>query len=926
MSGFTIEPLESRRVLSAHLINATGSDGPRDPHDFVVFKKAMYFVASDAEHGAELWRSDGTPQGTRLLHDILPGSESSLISDLTVVGERLYFSARSSARPDANVVLFSSDGSLGSAKPVLDTMWSETIHDPDHLTDAGSGVLYFANPDGVWHTTDSLGTSARRLNLTVPPIHDIAAIGSSVYFSFTNQLWRTDGTDAGTTQVFKSATSLSTASLTPVGERLFFTADDLYVTDGTRNATLRLHGPIADNLTPLGGSLIFTSGDGLYVSDGTLPGTKLIRQIEAPPLPGGSNFVSFSNFTPVGKRLAFAVSFSSGPGGIWFTDGTSRGTYRVATLSRQQPVRFVGGRNTLFALTTTRTSGGVSTGSRLTINRSLWRSDTTAAGTRIVDEYVIRDRFDHAAFQMAGFDGALFYPASDAQRGSGLYRFDPATSSIVGNSFLDGEPNVAANGIKDGFDVGLPGYRVFLDADGDGKYHKGERTTRTNASGDFRFDDLPAGTYSVRQVPIGAMTTKPARTIKLTGGDRAVVFFGNANDARNNLPARTLTGSVFSDINGDGKQGTGESGLSGFRVFLDLNANHRLDRTEPQTRTDSTGQYHFSGLRIGSVRVLQTQVPSHIPINKLEHPARVTPAGAPVLAFANQPRPVLRGVIFHDLNANRVRDPGEPPVRGARFIAYTVTERRSNFITTGASGEYTVYGASGIVTPDVDYPGYRQTNPRPSFELHGGDDIRYDIGLSDTAVVSGYVWENHYVPEKSAMAYDLPAAGARVWVDIDENGSFDAAEPSTLTTSNGRYVLAVFPGAHTIRASLPMGAALDGSHTLTFVSAGQKKANFIFARSARIFGLVGDAAADGTAPISNVLVFIDKNDNGVLDSTEPATRTDSSGLFSFDAVPPQPHDLLTVLSGWEALVGSNNHVQPAPGETLVPELLMRRIA
>ncbi len=36
----------------------------------------LYFVATDASNGSELWRSDGTPAGTALIKDILPGTES----------------------------------------------------------------------------------------------------------------------------------------------------------------------------------------------------------------------------------------------------------------------------------------------------------------------------------------------------------------------------------------------------------------------------------------------------------------------------------------------------------------------------------------------------------------------------------------------------------------------------------------------------------------------------------------------------------------------------------------------------------------------------------------------------------------------------------------------------------------------------------
>src|SRR5262249_5675611 len=52
-----------------------------------------FFVASDGVLGAELWKSDGTTDGTVLVKDIYPGSRSSDPRDLFEFNGTLFFTA-----------------------------------------------------------------------------------------------------------------------------------------------------------------------------------------------------------------------------------------------------------------------------------------------------------------------------------------------------------------------------------------------------------------------------------------------------------------------------------------------------------------------------------------------------------------------------------------------------------------------------------------------------------------------------------------------------------------------------------------------------------------------------------------------------------------------------------------------------------------
>src|SRR5262249_53459879 len=51
------------------------------------------FSAFDAAHGAELWTSDGTAEGTYFLADLLPGPDGSSPAAFTRVGSRVFFTA-----------------------------------------------------------------------------------------------------------------------------------------------------------------------------------------------------------------------------------------------------------------------------------------------------------------------------------------------------------------------------------------------------------------------------------------------------------------------------------------------------------------------------------------------------------------------------------------------------------------------------------------------------------------------------------------------------------------------------------------------------------------------------------------------------------------------------------------------------------------
>jgi ELWxxDGT repeat protein len=79
----------------------------------------LFFTAFEEGFGWELWKSDGTAEGTLRLKDIAPGPTSSRIADLTVAHGRLYFSAQSDLHGRE---LWISDGTEAGTRQVQDLL------------------------------------------------------------------------------------------------------------------------------------------------------------------------------------------------------------------------------------------------------------------------------------------------------------------------------------------------------------------------------------------------------------------------------------------------------------------------------------------------------------------------------------------------------------------------------------------------------------------------------------------------------------------------------------------------------------------------------------------------------------------------------------------------------------------------------------
>ena len=451
-----------------------------------------YFVANDGDHGREVWRTDGTNAGTWMLKDIFPGPGYSEAKSLTDVDGTLYFVAKS---PGAGWELWASDGTTDGTRMVKDiergTIWSGLTASLGKVfftvNTAGEGIELWVS-DGTADGTQLVKDIYPGPGNGLPDVpRKFIELNGYLYFAAQDpghgwEIWRTDGTETGTTLVTDLPapwTGLSDGIWRPdrVGDRIVFRAPHadsggtIWGTDGTAGGTASLglyptFGIPADPVV-LGDRLLLwakgvTRPNGLWVTDGTPAGTTLVRpgplrgRLE---VAGGlAYFIPWNNqhelwrtdgtpagtfrlrtFTrPVGGLVDFNgqlyfVGHDLMHGyGLWTTDGTTAGTRFVKDLGIGQPYLFrLGG--ALF-IEVTRWFG---TWPNSISEHTLWRSDGTEAGThpiapdQYVQEHFSLDIYYYQPFVVVGeINGVALFDLPNGLSGNELCRYDPiATQS-----------------------------------------------------------------------------------------------------------------------------------------------------------------------------------------------------------------------------------------------------------------------------------------------------------------------------------------------------------------------------------------------------------------------------------------------------------------------------------------------------------------
>lgn len=325
-----------------------------DDRELVKFGDSIFFAATNGGD-SELWKTDGTVEGTVLVKNINP-SRSSTPSNFVEHAGLLYFSATiSELGAPSNKGLWATDGSTEGTALVRDISDVEaaSISDIRKLADQ----LYLRV------RTESLGT----------------------------ELWISDGTGEGTSllkDINAGSSSSSPSDFVEFNGSVYFQANDgvmgaeLWKTNGTSEGTVLVadihasDGSSPTNFVVLNNSLLFSACDEgagceLRVIDITET-VSLVKDI----VPGASSAIISEVWSLAGEVLFSAYDVINGFE-LWRSDGTPEGTAIVIDLYAGADggfpeLLFCGLNECLFS------------GKTELLGRELWKTDLSGEGAQLV--------------------------------------------------------------------------------------------------------------------------------------------------------------------------------------------------------------------------------------------------------------------------------------------------------------------------------------------------------------------------------------------------------------------------------------------------------------------------------------------------------------------------------------------------------------
>ncbi|AFE06532.1 hypothetical protein COCOR_05709 [Corallococcus coralloides DSM 2259] len=405
----------------------TGGRYGLDLSESVRLGGVVLFPADDGVHGQEVWRTDGTEAGTRMVKDVTPAQRQGDTSGMRAFDDWLMLGVPTAS---GGYVVWRSDGTAAGTR-VLAPAMPETVYVP--LMSPFGERLLIARGLSLWMTDATAeGTEAFKI-LPGSVLEGVLVLPNGLGFFIANTpnlsvgLWQTDGTEAGTRLTNPGV--LNARNLGVSNGRVYLTGlnsslgNELYTSDGTPGGTFVLKDIAVGSkssepsgFAPLGALTLFSADDGtsgreLWKTDGTPAGTVRVADINS-----GASSSSPFRLHPLRDRVIFWAQTSANR--LWTTDGTAQGTQPVGSaVALGSSEGFVSWGDIAFFAGKEDASG-----------TELWRTDGTAQGTvRVADLHPGRGSSLPDQLTLVSPSGPLLFVAETPAGGRELWRLDSPT-------------------------------------------------------------------------------------------------------------------------------------------------------------------------------------------------------------------------------------------------------------------------------------------------------------------------------------------------------------------------------------------------------------------------------------------------------------------------------------------------------------------
>jgi len=271
----------------------------------------------------------------------------------------------------------------------------------------------------------------------------------------------------------------------------------------------------------------------------------------------------------------------------------------------------------------------------------------------------------------------------------------------------------------------------------------------------------------------------------------------------------------------------------------------------------------------------------------------------------------ISGIVWDDVNGNRVIDPGEKGVENV--LVFLDADNTGTFTPddksgmTGPDGLYIIgrvrAGTNKLYLDSSTLPaGFAATTTQPHTVITTDDQVITDAdhGIQNqSGFITGTVWDD---------TDDAPIPEILVYLDMNLDYEYTIGEPHAWTDGSGSYLISSLPGGtykfniddETVPAKYYQPPGAGTNHTdVTLPPGGSQVIDRSYSHKATISGVVLDAEGNAWGYIR---VFIDLNGNGVYDAGEPVAVTDQFGNFIFTDLAPGTYTVIIPVPGGHDLL------------------------